>query len=274
MLHLRTVEMTPIPASKRDRFPYDVSFVRAFERLDFTTDVTFLVGENGSGKSTFLEVLACAAGSITVGAESVNSDPSLAAVRQLAHDQIKLTWSKRTKHGFFMRSEDFFGYARKLSRIRSDMQAELDRIDEEFADQSEFARNLARMPYVREIQALEQSYGESLDSYSHGESFFRLFRERFTGEGLYLLDEPEAPLSPNRQLSLISMIHMMVQQGGQFVIATHSPLLMALPGAKILSFDDGTIREVAWDKLDHVTITRSFLNDPSAYLRHLLESDD
>jgi predicted ATPase len=129
------------------------------------------------------------------------------------------------------------------------------------------------MPYAREVHELRKSYGDGLDANSHGEGFFKLFRSRFVGEGLYLLDEPEAPLSPSRQLSLIAMIHQMIAQGGQFIIATHSPILMAYPGATLLSFDDGRIQSVAYDTLEHVTVTRNFLNNPDAYLRHLLADD-
>ena len=118
---------------------------------------------------------------------------------------------------------------------------------------------------------MQRSYGASLDSNSHGEAFIKLFQERFSGEGLYLLDEPEAPLSPTRQLSLIALLKQMVDQNGQFVIATHSPILLAYPGAQILSFDGGHMRPVAYEDLEHVTVTRSFLNNPQAYLKYLLE---
>lgn len=271
MICLRAVELRP-PAQMPARFPYTVAFARTFERLDFSAPVTLLVGENGSGKSTFLEMLACAVGSITVGSESVRTDKSLAAVRDFAN-HLKLTWNEKTRRGFFMRAEDFFGYARKLAQMRDDMEQDLADTRAAYRDRSQLAGDLAQMPYQRELGALRASYGEGLDSNSHGEAFLKLFQERFSGEGLYLLDEPEAPLSPNRQLALLAMMHAMTRQGGQFVLATHSPILMAYPGAQILNFDGGRIHPEEFDTIEHVLTMKTFLNNPGAYLRHLIEMD-
>ncbi len=118
-------------------------------------------------------------------------------------------------------------------------------------------------------RALTSRYGEDADARSHGESFLQLFQSRFVPGGLYLLDEPEAPLSPQRQLALLSMLKEMAGQDSQFVVATHSPILMALPGADILSFDHAPARRVRYEEVEHVTLTRDFLNNPEAFLRHL-----
>jgi predicted ATPase len=113
-------------------------------------------------------------------------------------------------------------------------------------------------------------YGDDLDAYSHGESYFTLFQARFRPGGLYLLDEPEAPLSPLRQIALLSMLKGMIEEGGaQFIIATHSPILMAYPGAAILSFDGGALHPVAYAEVEHVAVTRAFLQSPERFLRHL-----
>jgi len=269
MILLKSIQYHP-PAKENASFPFSLPFVQSLSRLDFSSEVTFLAGENGSGKSTFLEAVACAVGSITVGSESVRTDKTLAPVRAFA-DHLRLSWSKRTHKGFFMRAEDFFGYAKKMAQMRDEMEQDLSQVDEDYKDRSPTAKNLAKMPYLREIGEIKRSYGEGLDSGSHGEAFLKLFRERFVGEGLYLLDEPEAPLSPNRLLMLLALMKLMVDQGAQFLIASHSPILMAFPGAKILSFDGGPIHEVDYDTLDHVILTRSFLNDPQSYLRHLME---
>jgi predicted ATPase len=126
------------------------------------------------------------------------------------------------------------------------------------------------MAYSRELHDMKQRYGEGgLDSYSHGESFLTLFQARFVPNGLYLLDEPEAPLSPIRQLSFIALLKQMVEQQAQFIIATHSPIIMAFPDAAILSFDGAKIRARQYEELEHVTLTRDFLNNPQAYLRNL-----
>lgn len=267
MIHLISVSRKDTPANAA--FPFTVPVIRALDTLTFTTPVTFLVGENGSGKSTLLEAIASGAGSVTVGASDADNDETLAAIRALGK-ALRLTWSKRTRKGFFMRSEDFFGFVKRVGKIRADLRRELDAVDADYEGRSELARSLAKMPYARELHSLEASYGPDLDAHSHGESYFALFRSRFVPGGLYLLDEPEAPLSPMRQLSFLAMLKMMVDQDAQFIIATHSPILMAYPGATILSFDDGAIAPVDYDTLEHVSVTRSFLNDPDQYLRHLM----
>jgi len=267
-LPIRSIELRSFPARLEGIFPFNVPAVRGLGRLELATPVTFLVGENGSGKSTLLEALACAAGSITVGTESVNRDPFLAQVRQFSL-YLHLTWNKRTRRGFFLRAEDFFGYSRRMAQVKSDMQQEIAQVDEEYVGRSEYAKSLAKMPYASEISAINSRYGDGLDSQSHGESFLLLFRERFVPGGLYLLDEPEAPLSPVRQLALLSMLKQMVEQDAQFIIATHSPILMAFPNSAILSFDGGQIKPVEYETLEHVQLTRDFLNNREAFLRHL-----
>lgn len=267
MIHLRALAYKNSKTS--NTFPFTVPIIKSLEALTFDSDITFLVGENGSGKSTLLEAIACAVGSITVGAESVNTDKTLEATRQLAK-HFHLTWSKRTRKGFFMRSEDFFGFVKNQTQVKEELQDEIARVEEEYKDRSAYTRGLARMPFEGELHGMNKLYGDNLDAYSHGESYFTLFKARFMPNGLYLLDEPEAPLSPMRQLSFLTMLNEMVKLNAQFIISTHSPIIMAYPNATILNFDDGEIQKVAYDDLEHVQITRSFLNDPDAYLRHLL----
>ena len=251
-----------------ERFPFSVPLIRSLESLEFASPVTFLVGENGCGKSTLLEAIACAANSITVGSEPVASDPSLAAMRILAKD-IRLSWSAKTRRGFFMRSEDFFGFARKMAQTRQELQDDLEQTRREYAGRSETAKQFAQLSYRNELDALQRSYGDDLDADSHGESFLKLFEARFVPGGLYLLDEPEAPLSPLRQLSFLVMIQQMIAQQAQFIIATHSPILMAFPGAVIFHIEGGVMHETAYEDVEHVSITRTFLENPQAYFRHL-----
>ena len=139
----------------------------------------------------------------------------------------------------------------------------------EYVDRSAQAKALARMPAAGSLADMTKRYGVDLDANSHGQSFLKLFQSRLVPNGLFLLDEPEAPLSPQSVLGLMAMMGESIAQGGQFIIATHSPILLAYPGATIISFDEGAIRPVPFAELDHVNITRDFLNDPSRYLRHL-----
>jgi predicted ATPase len=249
-------------------FPFSVPVVRALETLELPTAVTFFVGENGSGKSTLLEGLAAAVGLPTVGGDAVRDDATLAAQRSLAA-QLRLAWSRRTHRGFFLRAEDFFGFTKYIARLRAELQGRLVEIEAEYEGRSAWARGLASGPSAASLAELEQRYGADLDANSHGESFLRLFRSRFVPGGLYLLDEPEAPLSPQSQLGLIAMLKEMVSEDAQFVIATHSPILLAFPDATIYSFDEQPARAVAYEDLDHVRLTRDFLNDPEAFLRRL-----
>ncbi len=269
MIHLQSVALSPIAEGSAGQFPFTVPAIRSLTQLTFSTPVTFLVGENGSGKSTFLEALASAAGSIAAGSVDVERDSSLAAARQLGQ-RLKLVWSKRTRKGFFLRAEDYFGYVRRLAAMREEMEGELREIEAEYKDRSLLAQNMAKMAHSRELHDLKNQYGGDLDHRSHGESFFAFFRARFTPDGLYLLDEPETPLSPIRQLAFLSLLKEMVEsQRAQFIIATHSPILMAYPGAVILNFDQTPVQPVAYDELEHVRLTRDFLNNPQAFLRRL-----
>lgn len=267
-MHLRTVQLKKTDPTTAQQFPLTIPLIQSLSRLDFTAPVTFFVGENGTGKSTVLEALAAAIGSITVGAESVQTDPTLIPARRLAR-QMKLSWTVRTNKGFFLRAEDFVNFARRISELRSEMLENIAQVEVEYADRSAYARALAMAPYKKSIAEMESRYGEDLDANSHGESFFKLFHSRFVPGGLYLLDEPESPLSPMKQLAFLAMLKEMVAQDSQFIIATHSPILMAYPGAEIWNFDELPVKPIAYNDLEHVNLTKSFLNDPERYLRHL-----
>lgn len=251
-------------------FPFSVPAIRSLEAIDFSAPVTLLVGENGTGKSTFLEALAIGAQLPAVGAARLDQDPTLAAQRELARS-FRLAWRGRTRRGFFLRAEDFFGFQKQLSRARADHRAEVARIDRELADASEYARSLAKGPHRASLGDMERRYGADPDAASHGEAFLRLFGSRLVPRGLYLMDEPEAALSPQSQLGFLAMMKQAVDDGSQLVIATHAPILMATPGATILSFDVTPIRPVSFDQLEPVRLVREFLAAPERYLRLVWE---
>jgi len=269
MIHLSSIALGRVSAAQSARFPFAVPAVATLERMELTAPVTFLVGENGSGKSTLLEGLAAATGLPTVGAESAGTDPTLAPQRELGK-ALELAWKRRTHRGFFLRAEDFFGYAKQVSKLKADMSARVAELEEEYSERSSYAKGLAQGPMRGSIAALEARYGGDLDARSHGQGFLTLFQSRFVPDGLYLLDEPEAPLSPQSQLALLALISDGVAQSSQFIIATHSPIILAYPGATIYSFDTTPPARVQFEELDHVNLTRSFLNDPASFLRHLL----
>ena len=267
--HLLAVSLKKAsPAGDEAAFPFSVPAIRTLPRLDLSARVTCFVGENGSGKSTLLEGLAAAASLPTVGAAEVAQDGTLAAQRQLAA-ALRLTWSKRTHRGFFLRAEDFFGFQRRLAAERQEFEQRLLEIDEQYRDRSAVAKGLAAGPVRASLSDMERRYGRDPDARSHGQAFLNLFQGRFVPGGLYLLDEPEAPLSPQNQLGLLAILLDLIERDAQFIIATHSPMLLAFPGASIYSFDRVPIEPVAYDDLDHVALTRAFLNDPETFLRRL-----
>lgn len=227
-----------------DAYPFNLPAVRTLETLPLHRAVTFIVGENGSGKSTLLEALAVAAGFNAEGG-SRNFNFHTRASHSELHRYLRLARSqKRPRTGFFLRAESYFNVATEIER--------LDAID----------------------PGLLQAYGgKSLHEQSHGESFIALLKNRFTGHGLYFLDEPEAALSPTRQMAALVRIHDLVREGAQFIIATHSPILMAYPDATILGVTPEGVAPVRYKETEHYTITRRFLNDPAGMLRQLLADE-
>lgn len=268
MTHLKSISIREFNPHDKDSFPFNLEIIKSLREIQFTSPVTFFVGGNGSGKSTVMEAIACAVESITVGSESVRTDKTLEPIRKLAQ-YFRLTWTKRTRKGFFLRAEDFFGYAKSMRQTKEEFQQELENIKDEYKGRSKYAEALASMPYNGQLADMQRRYGDGLDQYSHGESFLTLFQSRFVPDGLYLLDEPEAALSPNRQLTFISAVKGMLAENAQFVIATHSPIILAFPDAQILQFADGKIREVKYNQLEHVQLTKEFLNNPESFLRYL-----
>lgn len=214
-------------------------FENGFE-LELTTPVTFLVGENGSGKSSLLEALAWALGFGMQGGARDNSYAE-GADGHLLGRALALSWRQRVSDGFFLRAETFFNFAAWLEEVGSTFHA---------------------------------YGGRSLHQQSHGEAFLALFQNRFE-DGIYLLDEPEAALSPARQLALLRVLHDLTKTRiAQFVIATHSPILMALPGAKVLAIEGGRIAPVDYRKTEHYQLTRGFLEEPERYFRWLFEEGE
>ena len=254
-----------------DRFPFSVPAIRALDRLPFPTAVTYFVGENGSGKSTLLEAIAAAARLPAIGSTDLSGDATLDAQRELAA-VLTLVWNRRTTRGFFLRAEDFFGFAKRVSAMRAELLQRIADLEMEYADRSAWAKGLAMGPARSSLADMERRYGIDLDANSHGQSFLKLFQSRFVPGGLYLLDEPEAPLSPQSQLAFMLMMQDMIAQDAQFIIATHSPILLAYPGATIYSFDVVPPAVVPYEELEHVVLTRDFLNAPERYLRELKKS--
>lgn len=252
-----------------NEFPFNLELVRNLETVKLSKPITFFVGENGSGKSTILEALAYASGVPTAGGMSLEDDPLMESARELGK-MLSLRFIEKTRTGFFTRAEDFIGFVKGILRNLAEIDAEIKEIKDTWNGGD---INLALSPMLNEGKAITDRYSENLDAMSHGEGFLKFFNTRITGKGLYLIDEPEAALSPARQLSLIILIQEAVKtKGSQFIIATHSPLIMAMPESQILLFENNTITETTYRETPHYQLTKSFLDNPDVFLRELGEA--
>ncbi len=240
--YLRSFEVTA-PLAERQRYPLDLPALRNVESLALDPRMTIFVGENGSGKSTLVEGLAVAAGfnaeggSVNFNFHTQGHTPELATHLRLVRNPT------RPRNGFFLRAESFFNVA-----------SEIERLDDEPGLDAKIGPAYGPRP---------------LHVVSHGESFLALVMNRFGPGGLYILDEPEAALSPTGCFALLRRFQELANEGSQFVIATHSPIVMSFPGALIYVLRESGPKQTSWDDLDHVRITREFLNDPAIVLREL-----
>jgi predicted ATPase len=243
---IRTVSLLEDRVQDMQRYPFSLPAVRGLlGDLVLHPLVTFLIGENGSGKSTVVEAIAVAAGFNAEGGTRNFRFTTRSSESDL-HACIRLARSvRRPRDGFFLRAESYFNVA-----------TEIEHLDEE----PSFG------PPV-----IDSFGGKSLHEQSHGESFFALLQNRFGGNGLYILDEPEAALSPARQLAFLARLDELARRkDSQFIIATHSPILMGYPHARLLELGTHGIREVQYEDTEHFRITRDFLTRRERILRHLL----
>jgi predicted ATPase len=235
--YLREVRIERDASVDPDAYPFDIPAVRELGALTFHPDVTFFIGENGSGKSTLLEAIALEAG---FGAEGGTRNMQFKTAETVSplHEYLRAVRGfRRPRDSYFFRSESFYNVA----------------------------------TYTDEVDPALAGYeGKSLHHRSHGEAFLAVLNHKLRGNGLYLFDEPEAALSPSRQLTALASIHDLVTDESQFIIATHSPILLAYPHCKIVCFDDTGVREVRYEDTEHYAVTRRFLNNHQAMMADLL----
>ncbi|HDR2672464.1 TPA: AAA family ATPase [Enterobacter bugandensis] len=239
--YLRTVLLQEdrITDYEREQYPYNIPALKNFHCMDLHPRVTYLMGENGSGKSTLVEAIAIAAGYNAEGGSRNFNFHSNESHSSLHHAIRLVRGVRRPKDGFFFRAESFYNVATEIDSL-----------------------------------GVQGAYGgRSLHEQSHGESFMSLLLNRFAPNGLYILDEPEAALSPTRQMAALAHIHRLAQSNSQFIIATHSPILMSYPDSKILHFSENGIESIKLENTDHYIVTRRFVNNPQAILNELLDYD-
>jgi predicted ATPase len=247
-LLLKRITLLPERVPNFDEFPYSIPFVRDLE-LEFRKPVTFFVGENGSGKSTLIEAIAEACG-LPIWGGSRNEAPHRAGPDERAAlgSVLRFAFSRRPRDGYFFRAELSSHFASLLDERRKD---------------PDFQAN----PYML-------YGGRSLHAQSHGEAFLAIMLSRLRS-GMFIMDEPESALSPQRQLALLARMAELARTGkSQFVIATHSPILLTFPDAEIISFDATPLRSVRLDETSHYRITRGILEDPAQYWRYLVDDKE
>jgi predicted ATPase len=233
-MFLRGLELVRIAVSNPNSYPFSIPALNSLDSISFRTNVSFFVGENGSGKSTLLEAIAYQCGFNTAGGGR-NNNYDVEASQSSLGDAIRLSWLPKITNGFFLRAETFY----------------------------HFATHIDSMP-----ESLKYYGGRSLHQQSHGEAFLSLFKNRFGKKAIYLLDEPEAALSPARQLALLRVIKDLDKEA-QFIIATHSPILLGYPDAQILNFDTQPISEIGYEDTLHYVVTRRFLENRLSVLKEL-----
>ncbi|AUM64572.1 AAA family ATPase [Brevibacillus laterosporus] len=237
-MYLRQVRLLTEKYPNRKEYPFSIPALQNLESLSFDKNITFFVGENGSGKSTLLEAIAYQCDFHTAGGGRHNYYEVDASDAPLG-EYIQLSWLPKITNGFFLRAETFYQFASHIDSING-----------------------------------TGSYGgRSLHAQSHGESFLSLFRNRFGHKAIYLLDEPEAALSPARQLSLLRLMKDL-ERSAQFIIATHSPILLAFPGAQIYNFDQSPIATTSYEQTLHYQITKRFLENKEVMLAELFRDED
>lgn len=238
MTYLREIKYERDKVSDHETYPFNIPALKGFKGIKFDKDVTFIVGENGAGKSTLVESIAVAMGfSPEGGTKNVKMDTSSSTSN--LHEYFKVIRNATTqKDGYFLRAESFVNVA----------------------------------TYMDNLGLENPGYGDKkLHESSHGESFMATLTIKLKGKGLYIFDEPEAALSPSRQMAALTAINDLVKKNSQFIIATHSPILMAYPGAKILFLSEDGISEVAYEDTEHYCITKEFLNNHRRMLKILME---
>jgi predicted ATPase len=241
MMSVPFLDSISTPANLNGSFPYNIPLFKKGIDIKLKTPITFIVGENGSGKSTLLEAIAIKCNYNVAGGNKNHMYEHNATESLLWHNMI-LSWIKKPYDGFFLRAESFYSFATYLDRI------------------------------AKESPSVYSGYGgKSLHHQSHGESFLSLFSNKFDS-GFFILDEPEAALSPMRQLSLMSILHELESNGQvQFIIATHSPMLLCYPGATILTIEGDEFLETKYEDTEHYQLTTSFLSNPDLYFNQLFK---
>lgn len=247
-------------------YPFNLKWLNHTPEIEFKSPLTFFVGDNGIGKSTLLQSIAIQNQIPQLTNELYENDPEYETISKLS-DCLKTQWDVKSKSGFFFRADDFISFVRKNKKLRKELENELDLLDEQGVNKFAFERQ----PYQNSLAALKRSYPKELHKMSHGQSFLALFKSRLSPNSIYLLDEPETPLSPQNQLTLLYMIDEQIKQGSQFIISSHSPILTAYPNAEIYNISSTQIKLIEYEEIENVEFMKNFMADPKRYMHYTFE---
>ena len=251
--------------ARQHPFPFNIAAVKFAKQIMLESPVTIFVGDNGCGKSTLLESIALSLDLPLIGGY-IKNHPGFEAARLLQRD-LRIEWRRETKKGFFFRAEDFSDFINAVEKENNSIASQLSELEGN-VDDSIIRQMRDSMNYS--LHAMRRQYGDNMQAFSHGEAYLNILQTRIHDKGVYLLDEPEAALSPLKQLSLMAFLMEVLKRGNaQFIMATHSPILMGMPGAVLYEITEDRMEKVEFKETEHYRITKNFLENPGNYLRHL-----
>lgn len=258
---LKSIEIHP---ANKSEYPLNLPIFATPLTLSLDKEVTLLVGDNGSGKSTLLRL--------------IQNELQLVEIKKRPRDKqlgieknVTLSYQRSKPKGFYFESVDFITYLHFVNEEKEAARAEIARIEDEYKDKSEYSKMMAKSAHQRTIAELDGMYQKDLSKSSHGESYLDFFVSRIRPNQLYILDEPETPLSFQNQLTLMLVIQNAVKNGCQFLIATHSPVLMAMENATIYEILRDKIVATTYDNIESIRSLRQFIRNPESFLRYLRE---
>jgi predicted ATPase len=260
-MHLKRISYSRPKAV--DQYPFSLSFLQKDFFIDLRTPITFFVGTNGAGKSTLLEGVAIKSDLPTIGEEQSENDYTLVA-QKLLSDCLTLSYNIRTRKGFFMRSEDVFGFKKRLDKTSDELNMHAKELGDSLTG---YGKMLALGATKGQANIQDKSYDGNLDARSHGQTFLKLIEKRVNPNGLYLMDEPETPLSFENQLRLAYQLRQATKENCQFIIATHSPVLTAIPDCTILNFENGGPRQITYEQIEQFALLKTFLGAPQRFFK-------
>ncbi len=256
-----------VDTEKQNPFPFYIPAVKFAKDIALGNTINIFVGDNGSGKSTLLEAIAYKVNLPLIGGFIKANNRTGFDAAETLEPYLNIEWKRQTSRGFFFRAEDFSDFINAVERENNKIANDLHEL-KGAVDDSIIQRMTESMNFS--LHEMRRNYGENMQAFSHGEAYLKILETRIGDKGIYLLDEPEAALSPLKQLSLMSLIIEVVKnKNTQFIMATHSPILMGIPGAVIYEIREDEILKVDFKNTDHYRITKTFLDNPEYYLRHL-----